>query len=83
MLLNINKSDVLCKLNYVLLLSVIYKENNMKRIYITLFLIFVLFTGNTSYAEITYIHTDTLGNPIAESDENGNITSRSRYKPFG
>ncbi|MGW7677945.1 RHS repeat-associated core domain-containing protein [Shewanella sp. S23-S33] len=32
---------------------------------------------------VRYQHTDMLGSVISESDESGNITSRSQYEPFG
>ncbi len=32
---------------------------------------------------ITYIHTDALGSPVAESDAFGNLVSESFYDPYG
>jgi RHS repeat-associated protein len=32
---------------------------------------------------VTYIHTDGLGSPVARSDANGNVISRTRYEPYG
>jgi RHS repeat-associated protein len=32
---------------------------------------------------VTYIHTDALGSPVARSDANGNVISRTRYEPYG
>ena len=32
---------------------------------------------------ITYVHTDMLGSPIAETDESGNVLWREHYSPFG
>lgn len=32
---------------------------------------------------IRYLHTDILGSVIAETDESGNVISRSHYEPFG
>lgn len=34
-------------------------------------------------ATTTYIHTDGLGSPIAETDASGNVTKRMRYEPYG
>ena len=31
----------------------------------------------------TYVHTDQLGSPIAETDINGAVTARFRYEPYG
>ncbi|ACJ30833.1 Conserved hypothetical protein [Shewanella piezotolerans WP3] len=33
--------------------------------------------------KVTYQHTDMLGTPVMESDESGNVISRSVYEPFG
>ena len=33
--------------------------------------------------KITYQHTDMLGSPVMQSDEAGNVLSRSVYDPFG
>jgi len=32
---------------------------------------------------VVYIHTDMLGSPTAETDEEGNVISLSHYEPFG
>ncbi|NOK32610.1 hypothetical protein HMI49_05290 [Corallococcus exercitus] len=32
---------------------------------------------------VTYIHTDGLGSPVARTDANGNVISRTRYEPYG
>jgi RHS repeat-associated protein len=32
---------------------------------------------------LTYVHTDQLGSPVAESDVSGTITARFRYEPYG
>ncbi|WP_444997653.1 RHS repeat domain-containing protein [Aliikangiella sp. IMCC44359] len=37
----------------------------------------------TAQSEVTYIHTDILGSPIMETNEQGSVISRTRYKPFG
>ena len=36
-----------------------------------------------SASTITYVHTDQLGSPTAETDVSGNVTARFRYEPFG
>ena len=33
--------------------------------------------------QVTYIHTDGLGSPVARTDEKGNVISRTRYEPYG
>jgi RHS repeat-associated protein len=33
--------------------------------------------------KITYVHTDVLGSPVAETDESGNIIWTEHYSPFG
>jgi RHS repeat-associated protein len=32
---------------------------------------------------VTYIHTDGLGSPVARTDANGTVISRTRYEPYG
>ncbi|WP_426107513.1 RHS repeat-associated core domain-containing protein [Massilia sp. TSP1-1-2] len=32
---------------------------------------------------VEYIHTDGLGSPVARTDQNGGIISRTRYEPYG
>jgi len=32
---------------------------------------------------VTYVHTDGLGSPIAKTDSNGTVISRTRYEPYG
>jgi RHS repeat-associated protein len=50
--------------------------------------------GNTIFTEtmttvagvnssVTYIYTDGLGSPVARTDGNGNVISRTRYEPYG
>ncbi|WP_232847055.1 RHS repeat-associated core domain-containing protein [Shewanella nanhaiensis] len=34
-------------------------------------------------SKVTYQHTDMLGTPVMETDESGQIASRSVYEPFG
>ena len=33
--------------------------------------------------KITYVHTDALGSPVAETDESGNVKWTEHYTPFG
>ncbi|GAB60602.1 chitobiase/beta-hexosaminidase C-terminal domain-containing protein [Rheinheimera nanhaiensis] len=37
----------------------------------------------TPFSKVKYIHSDVLGSVIAESDEAGNVTKKTDYKPFG
>ena len=32
---------------------------------------------------VTYVHTDTLGSPVAKTNANGDVISRTRYEPYG
>jgi RHS repeat-associated protein len=32
---------------------------------------------------VEYIHTDGLGSPVARTDQQGNVISRTRYEPYG
>jgi RHS repeat-associated protein len=32
---------------------------------------------------VTFIHTDGLGSPVARTDATGNVISRTRYEPYG
>jgi RHS repeat-associated protein len=34
-------------------------------------------------ATVTYVHTDALGTPVAESDASGNLIAESFYDPYG
>ncbi len=51
------------------------------------FLLFVLISSVFSAAfaapVVTYIHTDTLGSPIAATNSSGELVWRESYKPFG
>ncbi|WP_245603169.1 RHS repeat domain-containing protein [Shewanella fidelis] len=50
----------------------------------TLLLILCLMTSPLEAAQtIRYQHTDMLGTPVMETDEAGNVISRSVYEPFG
>lgn len=39
--------------------------------------------GITAADEVTYLHTDVLGSPIAATDENGTLLWEERYEPYG
>lgn len=43
----------------------------------------MLFALPVQAATVRYQHTDMLGSVVSESDESGNIISRSQYEPFG
>ncbi|UWG65406.1 hypothetical protein K5M76_03925 [Shewanella xiamenensis] len=43
----------------------------------------ILFALPVQAATVRYQHTDMLGSVVSESDESGNIISRSQYEPFG
>lgn len=51
------------------------------------FLLFLLISSVFSAASaapvVTYIHTDTLGSPIAATNSSGELVWRESYKPFG
>lgn len=49
------------------------------------FLIFIGLLSLNAQAgvEITYIHNDALGSPVAGTDEQGNVKWRSHYQPYG
>ncbi|MGA6149911.1 RHS repeat-associated core domain-containing protein [Stenotrophomonas sp. NPDC077461] len=34
-------------------------------------------------AKITYLHTDSLGSPVASTDASGNVIERTHYEPYG
>jgi RHS repeat-associated protein len=44
---------------------------------------FLLSAQVLASAEGMYIHTDGLGSPVARTDKNGNLISRTRYEPYG
>ena len=57
----------------------------MKRL-ISLVVLFVLSAtaiAAPNYTKITYIHSDGLGNPVAGTDEQGNLEWRIEYYPYG
>jgi RHS repeat-associated protein len=40
-------------------------------------------TVTENLGNVTFIHTDGLGSPVARTDGNGNLVSRTRYEPYG
>ncbi|MBR9908219.1 MAG: hypothetical protein GYB30_09250 [Gammaproteobacteria bacterium] len=34
-------------------------------------------------ADVTFVHTDVLGSPVAETNSDGQLVRLSHYKPFG
>ena len=44
---------------------------------------FLLSSVAFASGEVMYIHTDGLGSPVARTDKNGNLISRTRYEPYG
>lgn len=61
--------------------SVLRKANFMK--WINVICTLILFALPAQAANVRYQHTDMLGSVVSESDESGNIISRSQYEPFG
>ncbi|MGG2100494.1 RHS repeat-associated core domain-containing protein [Stenotrophomonas sp. NRRL B-14846] len=43
----------------------------------------VTFVGTATAQTVTYIHTDALGSPVAETDASGNVIKRYAYEPYG
>ena len=43
----------------------------------------LLLLSLSAQANVTYVHTDLLGTPIAESDAHANVLWREHYSPFG
>lgn len=41
------------------------------------------FVGAATAQTVTYIHTDALGSPVAETDASGNVINRFSYEPYG
>jgi RHS repeat-associated protein len=39
--------------------------------------------GNAAAPTVTYIYTDSQGTPLAETDEQGNVTATFDYRPYG
>jgi RHS repeat-associated protein len=53
---------------------------------INIIVVLLLVLSGNFYAvadKITYVHTDVLGSPVAETDESGNIIWTEHYSPFG
>jgi len=50
-----------------------------------IFLVFISLLSLNAQAgvEITYIHNDALGTPVAGTDEQGNVKWRAHYQPYG
>ena len=40
-------------------------------------------TVTENLGNVTFIHTDGLGSPVARTDSTGNVVSRTRYEPYG
>ena len=40
-------------------------------------------TVTENLGNVTFIHTDGLGSPVARTDATGNVVSRTRYEPYG
>ena len=40
-------------------------------------------TVTENLGNVTFIHTDGLGSPVARTDATGNVISRTRYEPYG
>jgi RHS repeat-associated protein len=40
-------------------------------------------TVTENLGNVTFIHTDGLGSPVARTDAAGNVISRTRYEPYG
>lgn len=56
----------------------------MKNLLIQLLFTFsILLLSRSSNADVTYVHNDMLGSPILETDKQGSVLARFRYKPFG
>lgn len=46
-------------------------------------MVVVTFVGTATAQTVTYIHTDALGSPVAETDASGNVIKRLAYEPYG
>lgn len=56
--------------------------NMMQSIRILLALV-IAFASSVAADEVTYLHADLLGSPIAATDENGTLLWEERYEPYG
>jgi RHS repeat-associated protein len=54
----------------------------MKRL-TKLFAVFMLLVGEAASADVTFVHTDVLGSPMAETNSAGQLVRLSHYKAFG
>lgn len=45
--------------------------------------ILLLASAASTGSVVTYVHTDALGSPVAETDEAGNVVARYHYEPYG
>ncbi|WP_167495996.1 hypothetical protein [Shewanella polaris] len=43
----------------------------------------ILFTSSIAVAGVTFVHSDLLGSPVAETNSAGQIVTLSHYKGFG
>lgn len=65
-------------------LSFIASVSQVKKGRLHLFCIFLLaFFPSTSFGEITFVHVDSRGSVIAETDEDGDLIDTYHYEPFG
>jgi RHS repeat-associated protein len=50
---------------------------------IGLFAVLMLLVCKAVLADVTFVHTDVLGSPVAETNSDGQLVRLSHYKPFG
>ncbi|MBR9908482.1 MAG: hypothetical protein GYB30_10615 [Gammaproteobacteria bacterium] len=50
---------------------------------IRLFAVLILLVCKAVLADVTFVHTDVLGSPVAETNSDGQLVRLSHYKPFG
>ena len=50
---------------------------------IRLFAVLMLLVCKAVLADVTFVHTDVLGSPVAETNSDGQLVRLSHYKPFG
>ena len=50
---------------------------------IRLFAVLMLLVCKAALADVTFVHTDALGSPVAETNSAGQLVRLSHYKPFG
>jgi RHS repeat-associated protein len=50
---------------------------------IKLFAVLMLLVCKAVLADVTFVHTDVLGSPVAETNSDGQLVRLSHYKPFG